>query len=121
MAEKKILIIDDEKPLLRALELKLSHAGFEVRTAGNGSEALHFVETETLDLILLDLLMPKMDGYAFLKKLQEANIHTPIIVLSNLGQREDFEKAKALGALEFFVKSDIPVADIVERIKMVLA
>lgn len=117
MSSKKILIVDDEKPLSRALELKLSQEGFETKVVSNGAEALACAEKEVFDLILLDLIMPGMDGYAVLKELQMRNIRIPVFVLSNLGQQEDIEKTKKLGAQEFFVKSDTPIASIVLRIK----
>lgn len=114
---KRILIIEDEKPLARALELKLAHVGFETKSAVNGEEGLAILQEESFDLILTDLVMPKVDGFAVLTTLRERNNTTPVIVLTNLSQVEDESRARALGAAGFFVKSDIPVAEIVERIK----
>ena len=117
---KKILIVEDEKPMARALELKLNKSGFEAKALFNGEEALKILETEKFDLILLDLVMPKVDGFAVLTALKEREIETPIIVTSNLSQEEDFKRAKELGAKDYFVKSDTPIADIVEHIKKFL-
>ncbi len=118
--EKKILIIEDERPISRALELKLTRAGFNAKTAADGEEGIHYLEKEKVDIILLDLVMPKKDGFAVLATLKERGIKTPVLVLSNLGQQEDFDRAKALGAKEFFIKSNTPIADIVHHIENIL-
>lgn len=116
MAKEKILIVEDEKAMARALELKLTHAGFETVSAGNGEDALTILEKETFALILLDLVMPKMDGFSVLETLKHKNIKTPVMILSNLSQEEDEKRAKALGAKDFFVKSNTPIATIVEKV-----
>ncbi len=118
---KKILIVEDERAIARALELKLSHSGFNVKVVGNGEEALRILEKEKFDLVLLDLVMPKLDGFGVLKGLADKNIKTKIIVVSNLSQEEDRRKAKELGASNFFVKSDTPIADIVSEVKKILS
>lgn len=118
---KKILIIEDEKPMARALELKLTHAGFKAVSAGNGEEGMALLQKETFALIMLDLVMPKMDGFKVLETLNEKKIKTPVIVLSNLSQEDDEKRAKALGAKEFFIKSNTPIATIVERVIQFLA
>lgn len=115
--KKKILIIEDEKPISRALEFKLAHAGFETKTAFDGENGVKFVQKETYALILLDLIMPKMDGFTVLKTLKEKKIKTSVAVLTNLSQAEDEKRARELGAEEFFIKSNTPIAKIVEWIK----
>src|SRR3989344_6007517 len=117
---KKILIVEDEKPVAKALRLKLNQAGFETQEAGNGEEALAAIAKEKFDLILLDLVMPKMDGFAVLSTLKERNNQTPVVVTSNLSQEEDTRRAKEAGAKEFFVKSDVPIIEIVEHVKKML-
>jgi DNA-binding response OmpR family regulator len=119
--KKKILIIEDERPLARALELKLTHAGFEAKAVLNGEEGVNLLQKESYALILLDLVMPKMDGFKVLETLREKKIKTSVMVLSNLSQEEDEKRAKALGAKEFFVKSNTPIATIVERVIQFLA
>ncbi len=119
--KKKILIIEDEKSMARALELKLTFAGFEVLCAGNGEEGLDLLGKETFALILLDLIMPKMDGFAFLEALKEKDIHIPVMVLTNLSQAEDETRVKALGAKEFFIKSNTTIATIVEKVTQFLS
>lgn len=117
---KKILIVEDEKPMARALELKLTHSGFEVKSAPNGEEALKILEQETFDLILLDLVMPKMDGFKVLEELSARGIKSKVIVTSNLSQQEDIKRAKALGAQDYFIKSNTPIANIVEYVNKAL-
>ncbi len=117
---KKILIVEDEKPLAHALELKMKHEGFDAIAAGSGKEGLDLVEKQSFDMILLELIMPVIEGFTFLQNLQATKVKTPVIVLSNLGQDEDRAKAKALGALDYFVKANTPIADIVRRVKDVL-
>ncbi|MBT3412714.1 MAG: response regulator [Candidatus Jacksonbacteria bacterium] len=118
MADKKrILIVEDEKPMGHALELKLESEGFEVSTASNGVEALEVLEKETFNLVLLDLVMPKKDGFEVLTELKEKKNTTPVIVSSNLGQEEDFKKAEELGAVDYLIKSDSTLSQIIEKVK----
>ncbi len=118
--QKKILVVDDEKPLSEALRLKLTHSGFEVKTAGNGEEALKLLEKEDFDLVLMDLVMPQMDGFQVLEKLAEKKPKAKVIVTSNLSQEEDFTRAQNLGAVKYFVKSDTPLSEIVHNIETTL-
>jgi len=117
---QKILIIEDEKTLSKALELKLSLSGFAVTTALNGEDGVALLLKESFSLILLDLIMPKMDGFAVLTILKEHNIETPVIILSNLSQESDMRRTEELGAKEFFIKSNTPIMTIVERVIEIL-
>ena len=116
ITKKKILIIEDEKPMARALEIKLTHAGFAAKAVFNGEEGVGLFQKENFDLIILDLVMPKLDGFKVLEALKEKKIKTPVIVLTNLGQPEDEKRARELGAVGFFIKSNTPIAEIVERV-----
>lgn len=118
--EKNILIAEDETPLAKALKLKLTKAGHRALTAANGEEALELAKQEEFDLMLIDLVMPKMDGFSFLKALKEEGITSHIVVLSNLGQQNDITLATDLGASKFFIKSNTSLLKIVEYIKDVL-
>ncbi len=118
---KKILVIEDEKPMARALELKLGRAGFTVTAVFNGEAGLAALEREPFDLILCDLIMPKVDGFTVLETLRARGSAVPIIIMTNLSQEEDKAKAMELGALDFIVKSDTPIADIVNRVRAVIA
>ena len=114
---KKILIVDDEKPLTRVLELKLGHEGFETKSVFNGDDAINILKKEHFDLILLDLVMPHEDGFYVLEKIQSQRGKTIVIVNSNLSQDEDIVKAKNLGATDYIIKSDTPLVEIVLKIK----
>lgn len=114
---KKILIIEDEKPLARALELKLTHEGFQVVNIPNGEVALPLLEKEQFSLIICDLMMPKVDGFQVLEYIKSKNIKTAVVVLTNLSQVEDEKRVRELGASEFFIKSNTSIAKIVEYVK----
>lgn len=117
---KKILIVEDEKPIAKAMELKLNSSGFSAKAVGNGEEALSSLEKEAFDLLIVDLVMPKLDGFGLLEALKEKGITTPIIVSSNLSQDEDFKKAKELGAVDYFIKSNTPISEIIEHVQNIL-
>lgn len=118
--QKRALIVDDEKPLARALELKLTHEGFEAQVVHNGVDAIKSLKAEKFDIVLLDLIMPEEDGFEVLKAMKSLKINIPIIISSNLSQEEDIERAKLLGAVDYFVKSDTTLAEIVDKIKVYL-
>ena len=115
-----ILVIEDEKPLARALELKLQHEGFATHVSFTGKEGIGEVLKGGYDLVLLDLIMPELDGFTVLQTMQEKKCTVPVIVLSNLGQEEDKAKAKTLGAVDYFVKANTPIVDIIKRIKQLV-
>jgi DNA-binding response OmpR family regulator len=114
---KRILIIEDEKPLLHALELKLTHEGFEVVSTGSGEEGLKFLEEQKFDLVLTDLIIPGVDGFKILETIRDKKIKTQVMVMTNLNQEEDKQKVFDLGATDYFVKSNSPLSQIVENIK----
>jgi DNA-binding response OmpR family regulator len=114
---KKILIAEDERPMAWALQMKFQQAGFEAKAVMNGQDALKLLKQEPFDLLLLDLVMPKMDGFAVLQELQINHHPIPIIISSNLSQAEDEKRARELGAKDYFIKSNIPIAEVVKRVK----
>lgn len=115
-SKKKILIIEDEKPMSRALELKLTRAGYEATSENDGESGLAYLAKNRVDLILLDLIMPKLDGFAVLERLRAEGNKTPVIVLSNLSQEDDQKRCSVLGAKDFCIKSNTGIAEIVERV-----
>jgi DNA-binding response OmpR family regulator len=115
--KKKILIIEDEKPLAHALSLKLSHEGFSVTSTPSGEEGLQFLAKEHFDCVLTDLIIPGTDGFKILETIQDKKMKVPVIVMTNLNQEEDKKRAFDLGALSFFVKSNSPISLIVENVK----
>ena len=117
---KKILIAEDERPMAKALQLKLTKEGFEAVNAYDGDEALELLSKGEFDLMLLDIMMPNTDGFGVLEALKKKGVKLPIIVTSNLSQEEDIAKAKSLGASDFLVKSDVPINKIVERVNKLL-
>ena len=115
--KKKILILEDEKPLAHALELKLTHEGFEVTTADNGEAGVSLLQKEKFDLVITDLILPGVDGFGVLETIQTKKLHVPVIVMTNLNQEEDKQRAHDLGAIDFFVKSNSTLSEIVEGVK----
>lgn len=114
---KKILIVDDEKPLIRALELKFTNAGFEVMVAMDGEEALELLSKEKFDMVILDLVMPKKDGFEVLSELKAKGNKVPVIVLSNLSQEEDIKRVRELGAIDYLIKPETSIFELVSKVK----
>ena len=119
----RVLVVEDDKFLQRLLVMKLTQDGFDVSGASDGEEGLRRIVTESPDLVVLDLIMPKMDGFEVLTQMRTnaASRDIPVIVLSNLGQDEDVSRVKQLGAMEFLTKSDISIHEVVRKIKETLA
>ena len=117
---KRVLVVEDERPLAHALEMKLHNDGFAVTVVTNGTDALKELKDNKYDIALLDLIMPFVDGFTVLEELKAQKIKIPVIVLSNLGQDEDRAKAKSLGAVDYYVKSNTPIADIIKRVKTIV-
>jgi len=118
---QKILVAEDEQPLATALQLKLASAGYDVHVVGDGQEALDALAKDTFDLLILDLVMPKLDGFAVLEKIDNSIAGMRIMVLSNLGQEEDRKRVFSYGVTEYYVKSDTPIKEIIDRVKIILA
>lgn len=117
---KHILIVEDERPLAHALELKFHHEGFETHICLDGEEALKEATEGKYNVILLDLIMPRMDGFTFLQEMKNRGVKTPTVVLSNLGQDEDKARAQSLGAVGYFVKSNTPIMEIIKQVQSLL-
>ena len=116
---KKILIAEDDNFLANAYRVKLTKAGYEIKIASDGEEALAQLSTHTPDLVILDLVMPKKDGFAVLAEMKKnpAWAKIPCIVASNLGQKEDIDKAKTLGATDYIIKTDLSMGKLMEQIR----
>lgn len=118
--KKTIILADDDPLIIRMYQNKLSTDGYRVIMAINGEEAFMAALKERPDLILLDVMMPKMNGVETLKalKAEPKTSKIPVIILTNLGDKEaDVENAKKLGALDYLVKSQIELKDLSARIK----
>lgn len=118
----KLLLIEDDNFLRDLITRKIIKEGFQVVGAVDGEEALKKASEENPDLILLDLILPSMDGFEVLRRLKQKpeTEKIPVIVLSNLGQKEDVERAKALGAVDYLIKAHFTPAEIISKIKEIL-
>ena len=116
----RILIVEDERPIAKALALKFEHNGFNVKNAYDGREALSVLEEETFDVIIMDLIMPHMDGFKVMEELKKRDFKTPVFILTNLSQDDDKQKLAQLGAHEFFIKSNISIKEIVGQVEKFL-
>jgi len=116
---KKILIAEDDNFLANAYRVKFEKEGWEVTIAYNGEEAVSKAKSIKPDVILLDLVMPKMDGWEALKLLKKDPITAKIkvVVASNLGQSADVERAKKMGADDYLIKSDTPISAVVAKVE----
>lgn len=112
----RILIAEDERPMAKALQLKLEHDGHTVIAVGDGDDAIEALKTQKFDVVLLDLMMPHTDGFAVLEWKKQQQDNTPVIVATNLSQEEDKKRVKDLGAKGYFVKSDTSINDIISHI-----
>jgi DNA-binding response OmpR family regulator len=118
----KVLIVEDDKFLRELLVRKLKTEGLEVSVAIEGKEALKKIREEFPQLVLLDLVLPGIDGFEVLRRIKEdpATSKVPVIILSNLGQREEVEKGIQLGANDYLVKAHFTPEEIVKKVKGVL-
>lgn len=116
---KKILIVEDEKALVEVLRDEFNLHKYTVVVAYNGEEAMEKIRKETPDFVLLDLLLPRKDGFEVLKEIKEDRElrHIPVLVLSNLGQDDDIKKALGLGAVDYFVKTQHPIKEVIEKVQ----
>lgn len=118
----KILVIEDDKFLKELISEKLEEEGYESIIAIDGAEGLKKAKEEKPDLILLDLILPEMDGFEVLSRIKRDSDLSliPVIILSNLGQREDVEKGLKLGAVDYLIKAHFTLDEIIEKIKNAL-
>src|SRR3989338_8219075 len=110
---KKILFIEDESALQKAFGDILSESGYEMKSAMDGETGLRLVGTEKPDLILLDITLPKLNGFEVLEETKKI----PVIILTNLEKIEDVDKAIGLGAMTYLVKAQYKLEDVIEKIK----
>jgi DNA-binding response OmpR family regulator len=115
----KVLIVEDEEILYRVLQEKLESEKHNVKVAIDGELALEMVKSFKPDFILLDIILPKKDGLSVLAELKASEEFSsiPVIVLSNLAEDDKIKEALKLGALDYFVKTQHPLAEIVEKIE----
>lgn len=121
-SKKRILIIEDDLILQKALQEFLTAEGFDVIVASDGEEGLRFARAKEPNLIVLDIILPKVNGFEVLKEIKsDIKIkEVPIVLLTNLGGMNDVERALALGASTYLVKSDYSLEEIFQKIKETL-
>lgn len=122
MDPKNILVIEDDRFLRELIVQKLSMEGFNVVEAIDGEQGVKKIKEAHPDLVLLDLILPGIDGFEVLARTMKDPSLTsiPIIILSNLGQKEDVEKALKLGATDFLIKAHFTPGEIINKIKTIL-
>ncbi len=120
--ETKILVVDDDPFILDMYVIKFREQGFQIDTATDGKMALEKIETTNPDMVLLDVVMPKMDGFDVIKKIQERK--TPrlfkILFLTNFGQKEDVDRGMQLGADGYIIKAHFTPSEVVSKVKELL-
>ena len=118
----KLILVEDDPFLLSILVEKMKEAGFDVETATDGEEGLNKIKTGNFDLVLLDMVLPKKDGFKILEEIRDDNQikKVPVIVLSNLYDKSNIEKATLLGARDYVVKAYNTPEEIIFKIKSFL-
>lgn len=119
----KVLLVEDDEMLHGMYTQKFKNQGYEVVSAYNGADGVKLAETEHPDIILLDVIMPKMDGFVALKKIRkgETTSKIPVVLLTNLGQEEDVRKGRELGANDYFIKANHTPQEVVDKVKVLLS
>ena len=115
----KVLVIEDDNFLVNAYRIKFGELGYETKIAKDGIEALEILKTWEPEIVVLDIVMPNMDGYEFLEKMRAMDKYkkTPVLIASNLGQPEDMTRARALGADNYVVKGNLSLAELVTKLE----
>ena len=122
MSQLRILVVEDTRLLRKIYSEKLTQEGYDVVSAGDGLEALELLRSQSVDLVLLDLIMPKMSGLEVLESMKNdpRMNQTPVLILSNLGQQSDIERGLELGAVDYLIKNEAKPAEIAEKIRLTL-
>ena len=119
---KKILLVEDDKFLSEMYATKLTASGFDVEVSFDGQDALTKIKEKKPDLILLDIVLPKMDGFELLQFLRkdDSTKEISVIILTNLGQKEEVEKGLKLGANDYIIKAHFTPTEVVAKAKKLL-
>ena len=119
----RILIVEDDPFLLSMYSTKFEMNNFKVFSADDGAKGLELAGSVVPDIILLDIILPKIDGFTVLKKLKEDSKtnHIPVILLTNLNQKEDIEKGLALGAKDYLIKAHFMPSEVVDKIRKIIS
>jgi len=119
---KKILVIEDDKFLRDLICQKLAREGYDVLEAVDGEKGVEDVKKEKPNLILLDLILPGIDGFEVLSRIKNDPLlsQIPVIILSNLGQKDDIEKGLKMGAVDYLIKAHFTPVEIIDKIRATL-
>ena len=119
---KTILVVEDDKFLRELIVRKLKEENFNISEAIDGEEGIKKIKEERPNLVLLDLILPGIDGFEVLSKMKDdpSLSQIPVIILSNLGQKDDVERGLKLGAVDYLIKAHFTPGEIIEKIKNVL-
>ncbi len=122
MNEKTILLVEDDPFLVDIYTTKLRDSGFLVETATDGTSGLRKLKEKEFDLLVLDIVLPHIDGWQILKEIEgdEKFKNLKVVIFSNLGQKEEVEKGLKMGAVKYFIKAHYTPSEIVEEIKKIL-
>lgn len=117
-----VLLVEDDVFLSGIYQKKFEMEGFKISASDNGEKGLADAKKKKPDIILLDILLPKMDGFSVLKELKEdaSTKNIPVILLTNLGQKDDVEKGLEAGAVDYLIKAHFKPSEIVEKVRKVL-
>lgn len=118
----KVLVVEDDQTLNKIYVSRLKEAGYKIQSVFDGEAAVIAAKDFSPDLIILDLLLPKKDGYLVLEELKKnsSTKNIPVVVTSNLGQTDDVEKALGLGANDFLIKSNVSLAEMLDKVKLLI-
>lgn len=118
----KIVLVEDDATLADMYTVKFTQEGFDLKVAVNGGQGLELIKKELPELVLLDVILPGMDGFAVLQevKADPKTKSIPVILLTNLGQDADMEKGKQLGAADYLVKASLTPGEVVEKVRALL-
>jgi DNA-binding response OmpR family regulator len=120
--KKKILLVEDDPMIVEMYKMRLEEEGFEVLITDRGSEALEWAMSRRPEVVLLDIILPEVDGFSILQNLKNSQEtkDIPVLLLTNLGQESDQEKGRQMGVTDYFVKSQHTPADIIQKINSII-
>lgn len=120
--KKKILLVEDDPMIVEMYKMRLEEEGFEVLITDRGSEALEWAISRRPEVVLLDIILPEVDGFSILQNLKNSQEtkDIPVLLLTNLGQESDQEKGRQMGVTDYFVKSQHTPADIIQKINSII-
>lgn len=115
----KIVLVEDDRFLAKILIFRLEQEGFEVALASDGGSAVGIVRSKKPEIVLLDLVLPKKSGFEVLEELKRDPelVGIPVVILSNLGQQSDIDRGRQLGAIDYLVKANFSIQEIIAKIK----